>query len=675
MSSIMNVFDFIVNISLVAAYIAVAVILIRFLLKKSPKVFSYAIWGIVFIKLLIPVSIESDFSIFSGINEPSRIESYSRIIQSEVVENEIIVTEKTETEISIPQPVKTGIDYRYYVKLILLILYAVGVMVLVLHSLFSYMKVKRLIKSTTLIKDNIYQGNNITSPFVFGIFKPKIYLPDGLDGLTKQHIIKHERIHIRRCDYLIKILCYVAVIIHWFNPLVWLSFFLMSKDMEMSCDESVIRSLGKDTRASYAHSLLAFAVGKESSIKAAPLAFMESNTKSRIKNVVNYKKPSFWIIIICVVVLAGAGVCLLTYAKDTIEFNVEYADIEKIEIYDISAQERELLYRLNSDENEYEMKEFAELFNSSKKYTADAGAEQQKLTAVTFKDGKVLELRYGAEGFITVGSEGDLFNIKNKKLENMMNNINIMSVKLISSDFDTDKVQSISIIYGKSGFHDISIKLEKEQHDKEIKKIIKLLDTKSTPYKSEIEKIQLNSVNIQVNGWFYLVSFNDEYLTYVGEILSSQFNENKEFITVKNDELIAYFREILDKNYNELAVLIIPEGPADYEAKIHKLINTIMSSPAYSSNSEDYIAAHRSEYEEIISMGFNALKSINDILNREGLTLEHHIAGSLAVDILKYIYSKDLNVEERLMFEEAEKIMIQWQERNTNIPIVPGGSS
>jgi bla regulator protein blaR1 len=167
-----------------------------------------------------------------------------------------------------------------------------GVIALLMYSVISYMRILRRVRTATLVKDHIFETDQITTPFVCGFVKPRIYIPAGVSEQELSYILLHEQTHIRRRDYLIKPLMYLLVILHWFNPLMWLSYALMSKDMEMSCDEAVIKKLGSQIKGSYSGSLLGFSVRRSGLVTGSPLAFGESSVKARIKHILAYRQPT-----------------------------------------------------------------------------------------------------------------------------------------------------------------------------------------------------------------------------------------------------------------------------------------------------------------------------------------------------------------------------------------------
>ena len=186
-----------------------------------------------------------------------------------------------------------------------------GVLVMSISGFVTYLRLRRKLVTASRLRDNIYLADEIDSPFVMGLIRPKIYLPSAMEEREQSYIILHEQHHIRRLDHIVKTLAFAALCVHWFNPLVWAAFILSGKDMEMSCDEAVVRKMGAQIRADYAASLLSLATGKRI-IAGMPLAFGEGNTKSRIKNLANWRKPVFWVVFVAVIACVVLAVCLLT---------------------------------------------------------------------------------------------------------------------------------------------------------------------------------------------------------------------------------------------------------------------------------------------------------------------------------------------------------------------------
>lgn len=206
-------------------------------------------------------------------------------------------------------------------------IWIVGIVGMLLYTVISYFKVKRKIGTAVLLRDNIFQSESVISPFVLGIIKPKIYLPFNMNEQDMSHVIAHEQAHIRRKDHWWKPFGFLLLALHWFNPLMWLGYVLLCRDIELACDEKVIKELNTEQKADYSQTLLACSVNRRM-IAACPLAFGEVGVKNRVKSVLNYKKPAFWIILIAIVASAVVAVCFLTNpATNTLE-NIEFLNFE-----------------------------------------------------------------------------------------------------------------------------------------------------------------------------------------------------------------------------------------------------------------------------------------------------------------------------------------------------------
>ena len=330
-----EIFLKIINMSISASYIVLAVLLLRLLLKKAPKWITVVLWGIVAVRLVCPFSIESVLSL---------------IPSSEVVSPNIM-TDKTPTintgipiinsalnpvigESFTPNPGDSANPLQIWIP-VLTAIWIVGMVALLIYTVISYARVRRKIGTAVLLRDTIYQSENVVSPFVLGIIKPKIYLPFNMNEKDMEHVVAHEMAHIRRKDHLWKPLGFLLLTLHWFNPLMWLGYVLLCRDIELACDEKVIKELDHDARADYSQALLTCSVNRRM-IAACPLAFGEVGVKDRVKSVLNYKKPAFWLIIAAVVACVVVAVCFLTNppAKEVnLEFPFEIEDVDNIEMY------------------------------------------------------------------------------------------------------------------------------------------------------------------------------------------------------------------------------------------------------------------------------------------------------------------------------------------------------
>ena len=306
------------NMSVTASVVIVFVLLARLLLKKTPKIFSYALWAVVLFRLLCPVSITTNLSLLGLLDAPVT-ETTTHTTAVEYIPQDVVHTPAPEVKLPVPgvnQSVnealpkgdeQTAADPLKAPVALATLVWLAGIGVLAAYSVVSLLRLRQRLVGAVPLRDNIYLVDYIDSPFVMGIFCPKIYLPSSLTEQERVYILLHERHHIRRGDHIIKALAFFALCIHWFNPMVWVAFVLSSKDMEMSCDEAVVRKLGEGIRADYSASLLSLATGRRI-IAGTPLAFGEGDTKSRIKNLLNWKraKPAVVFLALALVVLVAA---------------------------------------------------------------------------------------------------------------------------------------------------------------------------------------------------------------------------------------------------------------------------------------------------------------------------------------------------------------------------------
>ena len=312
MEQIMN-FSNILNASIAASWMVLAVIALRLVLKKAPRWEHVALWGLVAVRLLLPFSIESPFSLIPSTETvPQEILVYEgEALQApaslDIVSNPVFPESVT---------VNTGetVDRVQVNMLKMTPIWIGGMVALFLYTAVSYWSLHRKVSEAVILRDNIYQSENVGSPFVLGMIKPKIYLPYHMDGQNLSHVVAHEQAHICRRDHWWKPLGFLLLTIHWFNPLMWLAYVLLCRDIELACDEKVIKELGNEQRADYTQALVACSVGRRM-IAACPLAFGEVGVKERVKSVMNYKKPAFWVIIMAVIVCVGVAVCFLTNPK------------------------------------------------------------------------------------------------------------------------------------------------------------------------------------------------------------------------------------------------------------------------------------------------------------------------------------------------------------------------
>ena len=306
-----DLFSQVLNMSLTASVMIVLVILVRLALKRVPKIYSYALWSVVLFRLLCPASLPSPVSLLGALDAPvaepeSRIttvvyfqpEAPFQTVGGTEQEAPLLATEKGSTG-AISEAETVSYHTVSWME-VLSVIWLAGAAGLYTLGIGNYLRFRRKLRYAWKVKGNVYLLDHIDTPFAAGILRPRIYLPSDLPENQRTYIVAHERCHIRRLDLVTRGLSFAALCLHWFNPLVWLAFVLSGRDMEMSCDEAVIRRLGPNIRRAYSQSLLNLAAGGRM-FHGAPLAFGEGDTGSRIRNLARWRKPTIGVSIVCLV--------------------------------------------------------------------------------------------------------------------------------------------------------------------------------------------------------------------------------------------------------------------------------------------------------------------------------------------------------------------------------------
>jgi len=305
----------VLNMSLTAGWLIGVVLILRLLLKKAPKWASVLLWGIAALRLILPFSMESAVSLVPETQWVERQPSEIPEIPDEILLTPDVITDtefgENITVIQQDNTVQLEIHEKPDLIGIFSYIWLGGGALMLLYAAVSAVRLRLRVASAVLLRDNIYQSEHIPTPFVLGIIQPRIYVPFSLDESALPHVIAHENAHIRRWDHIWKPLGFLILAVHWFNPLVWVGYILLCRDIEAACDEKVVGSLDDIDRADYSQALLTCSTGRRL-ISACPLAFGEVSVKERVKNVLSYKKPALWILLSAVIVCAVFAVCFLT---------------------------------------------------------------------------------------------------------------------------------------------------------------------------------------------------------------------------------------------------------------------------------------------------------------------------------------------------------------------------
>jgi beta-lactamase regulating signal transducer with metallopeptidase domain len=307
-----KIFLQVINMSYIASIVIAFILVARLLLAKAPKKYSYILWAVALVRLIAPISFESVLSLIP-VNPTPISNDVLYNISPNINTGMPIINQSIKGALPPADGVASVNPMQVWIFIGSLI-WILGIAIFLIYGMVSLIKMKSKFKNTNCKKDNIYQSDNVATPFVLGLLHPKIYLPASLSESEKEYIVLHEQTHIKRFDHVIRFISYLALCIHWFNPLVWIAFWLSGKDMEMSCDESVINQLGHSVKKDYSQSLLNLATGR-TKLGLTPLAFGEGDIKGRIKNILNFKQPKFYILIVALAILIFTAIGLLSNPK------------------------------------------------------------------------------------------------------------------------------------------------------------------------------------------------------------------------------------------------------------------------------------------------------------------------------------------------------------------------
>ena len=317
------------NRSLAAGILILAVVLVRLVFKKAPRWLLCALWALAAVRLVCPVSIESVLSLIPSAEpvQPEIIVSAQPAITSGIPAVDAIVNPPLAAAFT-PSPAQSANPLQIW-TFVAACVWLAGIAALLLYAAVSALRLRLRMRTAVRLEGKVYQSEFVSSPFILGVIRPRIYLPFGLEAGAQEMVLAHERAHLRRGDQLWKPLGYLILTAYWFNPVCWLAYILFCRDIEAACDEKVVRELGEGCKAAYSRALLACSVPRKL-ITACPLAFGETGVKSRIKSVLNYKKPAFWLVLAAVIVSAAVAVCFLTDPKR--EEQTEAAPAETMDV-------------------------------------------------------------------------------------------------------------------------------------------------------------------------------------------------------------------------------------------------------------------------------------------------------------------------------------------------------
>jgi len=294
----------ILNMGITAGWVVLAVLLVRLMLRKAPKWISCVLWALVALRLVLPFTLQSGFSL---------------IPSPEVIPQDIVITVTPQIQTGIPavndalNPVIARQDTGVMQELLSVAcwIWLAGMGLMLLYSAVSYLRLRWQVHQSLREQGNIYICDYVRSPFILGVIRPKIYLPSGMEETQRQYVLAHENAHLKRLDHFWKPLGFLLLSVYWFNPLLWIGYVLMCRNIEQACDEKVIAPMDSAHKKGYSEALMACSVSRRT-IMACPVAFGELSVKARIRGVLSYKKPAFWIMLLSVAACAAIALCFLT---------------------------------------------------------------------------------------------------------------------------------------------------------------------------------------------------------------------------------------------------------------------------------------------------------------------------------------------------------------------------
>ena len=316
-----SVFLTLFNMSLTASWLVLAVVVFKLIFKKAPRFIHCLLWALVALRLLLPFSLESVLSL---------------VPSAEVISHDIITSDHFDVHtglVATNRVINEYLDDHYYEGVtvsnnfgsnlteILAIIWLAGLSALLIYAIISYLRLRLKTKEAVKTNGGYFLCDNIPTPFILGIIRPKIYIPSSVKEEDIEFVLSHERAHIKRRDYLWKPLGYLLLCVYWFNPVMWLAFVLLCRDIEFACDEKVLKNEGESIKKAYSNALLNCSMPKRV-VSACPLAFGETGVRKRISAVLNYKKPAFWVVLVAVISCVVIAVCFLTNPKKRITASV-----------------------------------------------------------------------------------------------------------------------------------------------------------------------------------------------------------------------------------------------------------------------------------------------------------------------------------------------------------------
>lgn len=376
------------NMSIVASWVVLAVILFRVIFKKAPKYINCLMWTLVAIRLICPFSFKSNLSLIPSTEVlPDELLMGPRFVVDtgiDFVDNRVngYISEHYWEGITVP----TGNGFE--TMRMLSFVWAIGMLAMLVYTVVSYIRIRKKVAEAVEVKRGIWQCDHVETPFILGVFKPRIFLSSSMNETDVEYVVAHEQAHLKRRDHLWKPLGFLLLTVYWFNPVMWVAYILLCRDIELACDEKVIKSMGIESKRSYSEALINCSMPRKF-IAACPLAFGEVGVKERIKTVLSYKKPAFWIVIVALVVCVAVGICFLTNPKGARLRENNTGMSEELPDY-ITIVSEENSYQITSEASIIYVLDFlADIEVSRKEISLNRSEDRDKSNAITLHCGNI----------------------------------------------------------------------------------------------------------------------------------------------------------------------------------------------------------------------------------------------------------------------------------------------
>ena len=657
-------FTDILNLSISASWLVLAVVIVRLVLKKAPKALHCALWALVAIRLLCPVSIESELSLLPTREviphdylamEPSHSE-FDQSASLELITNPVY-----DAPLSIE--IEPSVDRIQHWDMLGTVLWLAGMGAMAIYAA-SYLSLRLRVRMAAWVSGRVWECDELDSPFILGLLRPRIYLPSGLDEATKRNVLAHENAHLKRLDHLWKPLGFLLLSIHWFNPVMWLAYTLLCRDIELACDEKVIKKLDKPAVRAYSESLVRCAVSHRS-LALCPLAFGEVGVKSRIKAMTRYKKPGLVLSAIAIAASVLLAACFLTDPVEPSSTPVESApDVTEQQYKSEDLIKMHYIYRPEGLPA-FTAPEFQLFTGDHFIMMESAFSSYHGQGKYTLEDG-VLELRTDDGHYVCVFTQDDFDFIYDRERsndylyyydENELNGVDSLpdGTRFVFTDWQLLASQRLDAAISA----DLLKHYSKPDADGRINTvsydILNFSFVSGTPLAGTTEHTSRLTVYLAAQCSSYLVEGstlteeNSEILnvcmTYLTnetgiELTGIRDSKSNKLSQVYDSSVMKIWESRKETTFELLKAQCLERAQqqllaTDGDTVISALLQTICSSPAQSSNPGEYIKAHQEEYDQLLELGDKTVRyCFVQFAQRNCWNLNGHILANLCREII-----------------------------------------